>query len=302
MVICLIDNAEFDSVEHLHLYLRQLKVKQSDYYTKYIKKTDLLTGEPIPFKNPEQYLNSDFINKNNLKKYIKENPEKGREWAIGFLRKRKEEKGLKYAPTQVELRSLQCPSIPYYDSIGGYNKICKELGFKIRFTGADLEYREIMNPILIQDTREQLPLKTKFNTIVKKLDVGDYALEHNVANVFFERKSLADFVGSLTRELGRFSREIERASKKNKYIVILVEESLENALGFNYLPHMRYTKVNPSHVFKNLRDLFLRFDNFQCVFANGRKESLKLLEYLLFCGESVKFIDLQYKLEKGEMV
>jgi hypothetical protein len=306
MVICLIDNAEFDSVEHLHLYLRQLKVKQSDYYEKYHSKVDLLTGEPIPFKNPEQYLNSDFLNKNNLKKYVKENPEKGKEWAINFLRKRKESKGLKYAPTQVELRSLQCPSIPYYDSIGGYNKICKELGFKIRFKSTELNFTPLPVDVkIIIDTREQKPLQFSIATETATVKEGDYSLaEQYDKNIYVERKGLLDFIGSFSKDLGRFHRELQRAKKKKSYIVMVVENDINDALGFEYLtgiPGIKYVKTNSAHIFKNLRDTLVKFTNFQVLFVSGRKEASNAVIKIFELGESVKDIDLELQYELGNL-
>jgi hypothetical protein len=306
MVICLIDNSEFDSVEHLHLYLRKLKVKQSDYYTKYIKRTDLLTGEPIPFKNPEQYINSDFANKNNLKKYVKENPERGKEWAINFLRKRKIEKGLKFAPTQVELRSLQCPSIPYYDSIGGYNKICKELGFKIRFKSTKLEFIPLPTDAkIIIDSREQKPLRFSRATETATVKEGDYALtEPYDKQVYIERKALLDFIGTLSKDLGRFHRELQRAKKKKSYIVMVVENDINDAMGFEDLtgiPGIKYVKTNSAHIFKNLRDTLVKFTNFQVLFVSGRKEASNAVIKIFELGESVKDIDLELQYELGNL-
>ena len=66
-------------------------------------------------------------------------------------------------------------------------------------------------PVIITDTREQTPLVfTHLRTERWTLDTGDYSVR-GLEEVFsVERKSLPDLVGSLTRERGRFMREMHR--------------------------------------------------------------------------------------------
>lgn len=304
MQICYIDNTEHISLDSLLDHLKKIKIKQKEYFIK-INKQDLLTGEYIEFKNPEQYLNTDFVDKRNLKKWIKLNPEKGKDWAINFLKKRKEEKQLVLAPTQVDLRSLNCPSIHYYEENGGYNKICEELGFKTRFKYDKCEesafkVSKACDSIII-DTRERLPLKIVTKIINKKLNVGDYGLEgEEDKGIYIERKNLNDFVGTLS-EYSRFEKELERAKESNSYIIMLVESDINDSLGFNFLPQMKWTKTNPSHIFKNLRDLNNKFNNFQTLFVGGRIEAAKAVIKLLSLGEIIKTQDLQYRLETKEL-
>jgi len=66
MIKCLIDNSEHENAVKLHGYLRKLKVTQKDYYEKYLPRKDLLTGEPIEFKDYKSYLISDFKKKINF--------------------------------------------------------------------------------------------------------------------------------------------------------------------------------------------------------------------------------------------
>jgi len=121
-------------------------------------------------------METDFLNKNNLKRFLKVYPEKGKIWAINWLRKRKERKELIYAPTHTELRSLLAPTVRYYDYIGGYNKICREVGLIPRFEG-ELVLTELPESTkIIQDTREQKPLVLDAKVKHKALNVGDYAI------------------------------------------------------------------------------------------------------------------------------
>lgn len=310
---CLIDNTEHDSIESLHKYLRKFKIKQEMYYEEYFARRDLLTGEKILFKNYEQYFNTDFKDKNNLKKWLKLNPEKGKEWSIEWLKKRKEKKNLILSPTQVELRSLTCPSIHYYETIGGYNNICESIGLKSRF---NYNSKPIFNRlpdsiVIIQDSREQTPLKLPYNIKIGKIDAGDYGLEEKYdKKIYVERKNLNDMVASLSSKqrkensdakfgVERLKAELERAKQNNSYIIMLVENNINDALSFNYLPQMRWTKTNPNHIFKNLRDLSHEFTNFQVLFVNGRKEASKILIKIFEASETVKNIDLQYLYECG---
>lgn len=310
-ITCHIDQSPHVSREALHTHLKRLRVKQETYYTTHETRRDLLTGEPLPFKTVAQYLAAEFTDKNSLKRYLKEKPVEGRAWAVEWLRKRKAEKGLVYAPTQTELRTLMCPTMHYYESVGGYNAICAELGYRIRFAGT-LEERALpADTTIIVDSREQLPLRfpDTVQTLTAKLSCGDYGLiAGDDKGVYIERKALPDLVGTLSprtvermtsddSNLCRFARELERAKEVGAYLVLLVESDLTTALGFNHLPHMRHTKVRPECVFKQLRDLLHRFDNFQPLFVAGRKECANAVLKLLALGDQVRHVDLQFEHE-----
>jgi len=310
---CLVDGSDHDNTASLNAHLRKLGYKQERYYKEFYNKKDLYTGQDIEYKNPERYLATDFNTKINIRRFIKDKPVEAKAWAINWLKKRKEEKGLVFAPTQVELRSLQCPSVKYYDSVGGYDSICKELGFLIRFTGKYIGKKLPEDAVIIQDTREQMPLKLLIKTKIEKLNVGDYGLDkpHDTGN-YIERKSLADFVGTLTSKKGkegseakfgfdRFRAELLRARESNSYLVMIVENDINDALGFKYLPQMKFTRSSPDHVFKNLRDLLVEFTNFQALFVKGRKESADIMVKLLGIGNHIKNVDLQYAYENGEL-
>ncbi len=311
MIICRADNSQHESREAMHKHLQfKLKIKQADYYTQFETRRCWYTNEPLKFKTVEQYLAAEFKDKIALKQWLKANPTKGREWAVRWLYNRKVEKNLLYPPTQVELRTLFCPSKPYYDSVGGYNEICAELGFTPRFTRQLIKAEIPADAYIVIDNREQAPLKISHCNERGTIRSGDYALDplHD-KGVYVERKSLADFVSSWSdREtrpgdsnLKRLTRELERAEEAGTYIVMLVESDLSQAQSFNNLPHIK-AKVHPDHIFKNLRDALTRFQCFQALFVAGRIEAAKAVEVLLGAGESVKHVDLQYLYEKGELL
>ena len=82
------------------------------------------------------------------------------------------------------------------------------------------------------DSREQRPYKfAGFDTVVRKLDAGDYGLElpdGSLALVAIERKSHADLWGSMGTGRARFERCVKRLAKLD-YAAIIVECTLDEA-------------------------------------------------------------------------
>ena len=307
---CKVDGSWHPSLEALHKHLRKIKMTQEVYYTQYRPQRDLCTAELIPFKAPAaRYLKIEFAHKDNLKWWLAKKPEEGKKWSINWLAKRKAEKALVYPPLQVELRSLMCPSILYYDHIGGYAEICHQLGYTIRFSNEVPAARPLDCPVIV-DTREQRELTLKVPTIEATVKCGDYALPpERDQGVYIERKSLSDFVGTLSdREtrygdsnLLRFTRELQRVQELGAYMILLVEIDLKRALDFQQEPTMKHGKVGPEHIFKNLRDLFFQFPCFQALFVASRDEAAAAVPTLLSMGEAVRTFDLQWAYEKGKL-
>lgn len=316
-ILCLADNTEHPTLEAMHKHLQhKLKLKQSDYYPRYHPRADRLTKEPIPFKSVEQYLSTEFLSKDTLRRWIAANPEAGRQWAFNWLKRRKEEKNLILAPTQVELRSLTCPSMHYYETLaGGYVAAAQHAGLVPRFVGELAAASLPPRAKILVDTREQAPLKLTVSTEAATLPYGDYTLDAGYSTgVYIERKSLSDFAGTLSdREVGRqlggdsnlsrFARELERAKEAGAYIVVLVEDTIDNAmeLGTSQSRIPAHGKVTGAHLFHNLRELLRRFDHFQALFVPGRQAAANAVVKLLALGASVKDIDLQFQLERGAL-
>lgn len=314
MFVSPIDPAIRGDLDQLRQIAKDLKMKQENFCLTYFPKKCLGCGEPIEFKTFDQYMAQDFKDKNQIKAFIKRDPVAARAWAIEWLKKRKEEKGLVYAPSQVELRSLQCPSMKYYESVGGYYEIARELGFADRYADAALVFGDVSKATVIQDTREKAPIKLGLKTLVATVSEGDYMLDttHD-QGVRIERKSLGDLCGTMSQRavekvggedsnFERFGRELERAKRKGLYVVMVVETDLTSALGLEFLPQMRWSKVTASHVFKNLRDLLVQYPTtFQAIFADGRKEAARIMHRLFELGAQVKTTDLQWAYEEGRL-
>ena len=165
-VICKVDGKEFKDEKSLHFALRGYGLNKEKYYHTYYPKKDLLTGETINFKTKDQYLNSDFNDKNNMKKWLKEQSlEKAQEYCKNLLIKRKKDKNLIYSPTQIELRTIMSPSIIFYNKIfNDYYDICSSIGLENKVIHPNNITSQFKNKLATKDTiyvdtREQSWLK-----------------------------------------------------------------------------------------------------------------------------------------------
>jgi len=301
-VICKVDGKEFKDEKSLHLALKGYGLNKVKYYQTYYTRRDLLTNELINFKTKEQYLASDFNDKNNMKKWLKEQPlEKTQEYCKELLIKRKQNKNLTYSPTQVELRTIMAPSIIFYNKIfKDYYNICSSIGLENKFIHPNLIDNQFKNKlsqkdIIYVDTREQSWLKFDVPFEIKTLSFGDYACSNDNCNCFIERKSLSDFISTLSvKNYDRFKNEINKALNNNSYIIVMVEETLSNALSFKYLPHIsKKIKATPEYIFHNVRELLQNYNNLQFLFVDGRKEMTRIIEAIFSSKCFYKKIDLQ---------
>ena len=301
-VICKVDGKEFKDEKSLHLALRGYGLNKEKYYHTYYPKKDLLTGDTINFKTKEQYFNSDFNDKNNMKKWLKEQPlEKAQEYTKQLLAKRKEDKKLTYSPCQVELRTIMAPSVISYNKLfNDYYDVCSSIGLENKFIHPNNIIHQFKNKLNLRDTiyvdtREQNWLKFNIPFEIKTLPYGDYTCSNDNCSCFIERKSLSDFISTLSvGNFERFKNEITKAKKDNAYLVVIVEEKLSNALSFQYLPHIsKKIKATPEFIFHNVRQLLQDFDNLQFVFVDGREEMKRCIESILASKCFYKKVDLQ---------
>ena len=301
-VICKIDGKEFKDEKSLHFALRGYGLNKEKYYHTYFPKKDLLTGETINFKTKDQYLNSDFNDKNNMKKWLKEQPlEKAQEYCKNLLIKRKKDKNLMYSPTQIELRTIMSPSIIFYNKIfDDYYDICSTIGLENKFIHPNNITSQFQNKLTTKDTiyvdtREQSWLKFDIPFEIKTLSFGDYSCSNENCNCYIERKSLSDFISTLSvKNFDRFKNEIEKAQKNNSYLIVIVEEKLASALSFQYLPHIsKKIKATPEYIFHNVRSLIQEYSNLQFLFVDGRNEMKIAIESIFASKCFYNKVDLQ---------
>ena len=303
--ICKACGKEFETDRQLHAHIKVHDLRVVGYYQKYYPRHDLHSKEIIKYKTKEQYFSTDFNSRTNMRLWLKNRDvAEAKEYCEKALLERKEKKDLTYTPSQVEMRTVLIPPIQYYDEIfGNYYHFCESLGFKNKYEKPTemvigKEYEKPQYSIHV-DTREQLPLKfNDYPTEIKTLSVGDYTFSEPrlTCNCYIERKSLADFISTLSvKNFERFENEIIRAKEMEANLIILVEDTLSNATKFKYLPHIsKKIKVTPEYIFHNVRYLIQKYPHIQFLFAKGRIESKRVIEKIFFSGCSYKQIDLQY--------
>ena len=311
MSTCSICGKEFESDRQLHAHLKAHKLSMVEYYQQEFPRYDKHDGKMIKFKNKDQYFNTDFNSRTNLRMWLKTQPrDEVKEYCSSLLQKRIDEKGIEYSPTQVELRTLLIPPIQYYNELfGDYYKLCKSLGLKNKYIVANdivegAEWKKPEYKIFI-DTREQKPLKFKNrDTQIMTLKFGDYAFSSKQAscNCYIERKNLSDFIGTMSGGYERFINEIKRAQEAEAKLVVLVEDTLSKALSFPFLPHIsKKIKATPEFIFHRVRALTQKFPHVQFLFVKGRTESSRVIEKIFTCGCVYEKIDLQYAYDIGQL-
>ena len=312
---CAVCGKEFETDRQLHAHLKAHKLRMAEYYQVYFPRYDKYDNKIIKFKNKEQYFESDFNSRTNLRMWLKNSTnQEVKDYCKSILIKRKEKKNLTYTPCQAELRSLVFPPIQYYNQIfGDYYKLCSELGFKNKHKncGEITVASEWQNPeyeILI-DTREQRPLKFKRNVKLMKLDYGDYAFSSSEASckAFIERKAVGDFLATISGGYERFEREIKRSIEDDANLIIIIEQKLSSVLYFN---HQRkghggrvYSKVKatPEFIFHRVRSMSQKFPTIQFLFVDGKRESARVIEKIFTSGCVHKKIDLQLAYDEGKL-
>ena len=306
MVSCKVCEKEFENDRQLHGHLKAHGLRMVEYYQKHFPRHDKHDGKIIKFKNKEQYLTTEFNTRTNLRMWLKSiSEDEAKEYCKDVLIKRKEKRDLIYAPSQVELRTVISPPMQYYNELfGDYYRLCENLGFENKYGRfsdivSGYEYNKPEYKIFV-DTRERIPLKFERGIEVKKLDFGDYAFSSKEAtcNCYIERKMLSDFIGTMSGGYERFINEIERAQDAGAYLVVLVEDSLNHAMSFPYLPQIsKKIKATPEFIFHRVRDIIQRYPHTQFLFVNGRVEASRVIERIFTCGCAYKNIDLQYAYE-----
>jgi len=303
---CKVCGQEFETERKLHSHLKKHDLRVAAYYQKYYPRYDLHDGKIIKFKSKDYYFKTNFNTRTNQLKWIDNLPQDEAEnYLKEILLKRKKEKDLKYSPCQVELRSLASPSVISFEKkFDNYYKLCESLGFKNKYEKIqDIALATSHKDCKVYvDTREQLPLKFNLPTEVKGLKFGDYALSEKslTCNCYIERKSLADFISTISvSNYDRFCREIERAAENEANLIIVIEDTLTNALSFPFLPYIsKKIKVTPEFIFHKVRAMIQKYDHIQFLFVKGRKESVRVIEKIFFSKCIYKKIDLQLAYDK----
>ena len=290
--------------ERSHWY-KTHKLTEKKYFEQYFPRIDLYSKDKIEFKSQDSYFLTDFNNKTNLRGYLELNPkEESLHYLKGWLLRRKQSKNLIFAPSQFEIRSLLFPSISFFHKfygINSYESICLDIGLKLRYN-YNIKPNFSNNPIeIICDTREQKPYsKLELPIKVETLNFADYCPNPNPDNIFIERKEISDWAGVMSKGYSRFERELQRAKDNNAYIIILIEAKYSDLISINYLPQTKWIKASYEYLMKQMRDLYLKFNNFQMVAGGNRNECMKLFNKIVKIN-NIQQLDIQLLIDNKQI-
>ena len=144
-----------------------------------------------------------------------------------------------------------------------------------------------MNPItshsaprrIIVDSREQRPYDFEgFTTVRRALPAGDYSLEGLETRFAVERKSLDDWVQTVLRARGRFSRELTRLQSYD-WAAVVIEGSIADILAGNYR-----SDVAPEALLGITVSLMQAYTPVHIIFGGDRPHAAALVAELLKMG------------------
>lgn len=293
-----------DFVEHL----KKHKISQKKYCIELADKRDFWNHNPIPFKGDIfRYLEENFVCRNNFQRWAARRASCSDliKQTLHTIKMQHYRKGLNYIPSQVELRTMYAASITALIIKGllfDYIEYCTNLGLQKRFdynlTTTSTPFIE--NLKIIVDTREQDPFIFPQDDVeVSKLDFGDYYAPQTSGSLYVERKSLNDLLGTIGKDRVRFEKEIDRAREQDSYLVVLIEESLDQALQFKPKGKTRY--LGGVGAMSIMRQLMQKHNNIQFIFCNGVKSATDTARAILLRGDKCKKLDLQYFYDKKQL-
>jgi DNA excision repair protein ERCC-4 len=294
MITCNICEERFKSVKSLHLHLKAHGISVKNYYQTHYPRFDKLTGEPIEFKSFDQYIVSEFCNKKNMTNWMRQNQDKSGELAWSILSSYVSLKDIRYTYAPNYLYLLTHPRLPRKEFLTDYDKLIVELDLKlIQKTPEKLPENKLKDePVIMVDTREQSPILFD-DQILSKLYVGDYCLENSeFNNIFVDRKSESDFLGTMNSGVDRFQRELERARSINAYVFVLIESNMKNIYKNANIPFRK--GINTQSAWANMRKVISGYsDVCQFVFVDNRENMRVMIPYFLKYGQELRYLDVQ---------
>ena len=297
---CKICGESFSSDRSFHAHLKKHGIYQAEYYCKYYPRYSIHYKKQIPFTNKLEYFEKEFLDEQELLEWVNVADENiVKQKCLELLKNRIENKNYKYAPFHTEIKTLGLPPIHVFKKyFKSYTKACKEIGKEPLFNKPipkNFYSEKISEFEILIDTREQDPLPFK-KSKKEKLFVGDYLMsEGEYTYTYIDRKSEADCLGTLAGGVSRFEREIEKAVSLESYLFVVIETTIEK-IKYNHKRFKR--KTNLEYVFHNMRNLTHKYPrNVQFIFTGSREKSLELIPRLLYFGNSLWNVDIQYYLD-----
>lgn len=291
----------FDKRRGFHLHLKAHALAIGDYYVKHFDRRDLYTKERIPFKNYDQYFNDNFTSYSNFIKWVNSAPNHE---VKSLLREKAQDKflfkGIGISPPNLYYDLAEMANIKIYKKLWGcYSKFLKELDIENFYTKSLPEnfWKDPYDDIeIFVDTREKIPLKFK-NTIINKLDFGDYTVGGELySKTFVDRKAQDDFRQTFGKDIDRFRREMDRCVEFDSYMFVVAETNIDKLEDHNKKSKF---KSNLSYLWHNVRALMVEYpQNLQIIFSHNRAGAKKIIPKILYHGESLWNVDLQYFIDE----
>lgn len=116
---------------------------------------------------------------------------------------------------------------------------------------------------VVVDSREQLPLdfsaySPTLSSTVDGVPVGDYWCRWHDGSempICFERKSIPDLFGTLTKGIERFKKELERCNFHGMKMVLVIEGTMEDVLA-----GIPQSQVKGESILKTVFTLWVKYD------------------------------------------
>ena len=298
---CLECSKEFDNKRSFHAHLKAHALTIGDYYVKHYDRRDLYTGEKLAFRSYDQYFRDSFNCYDNFKLWMDSAPKKDvKEYIKAKAQDKFLTKDISVSPPNLFYDLSQMASIFYYKKFwGSYSSFLKELNIENYFNSNlpkkfwDQDHSALP---LFTDTREKTPLTFK-DSITNKLDFGDYTARGNLyTKTFVDRKSQDDFRQTFGKDIERFRREMDRCVEFNSYMFVVAETTIEKLEEDNKTSKF---KSNLGYLWHNIRNLIIDYPkNIQIIFAHNRAGAKKLIPLILYHGNTLWNVDLQYFIDE----
>jgi ERCC4-type nuclease len=128
--------------------------------------------------------------------------------------------------------------------------------------------------VVVVDSREQTPWTFTLPTIVAGLPVGDYSIAGAEDSVALERKSLDDFVSSVTWNRERFWRSLEKL-RAYRFGAVIVEASVADVLAGRYV-----SKAHPWAILTSALAISVDF-GLPVIFAGNASDAARCAQWML---------------------
>ena len=121
--------------------------------------------------------------------------------------------------------------------------------------------------------------------------MGDYSVEYEnnlVCNIVFERKSIADLIGTMTKGYVRFKKEMKRAHDNNITLILVIEGNRAKVKKGH-----KYTKVKGISIIKKINTLRHRYELEFWYCANRVEMADRIVDFYRALGQELLKRDKQ---------